>query len=49
MGRKKVGFQCDRPCVSAAACRKKRSRAARRAAAIALAVGAVGAAVGTGY
>ena len=37
--------QCDPPCLSAAACRQKRSRAARRAAAIALAVGAVGAAL----
>ena len=45
MGRKKVDCQCDPPCVSAAACRQKRSRVAHRAAAIALAVGAVGAAV----
>ena len=45
MGRKKVECQCDPPCVSAAACQQKRSRAARRAAAIALAVGAVGVAL----
>ena len=45
MGRKKVECQCDPPCVSAAACRQKWSRAARRATAIALAVGAVGVAL----
>ena len=34
-----MNYECDLPCVCAAACRQQKRRAARRAAAIALAVG----------